>query len=152
MLGDVECGPIYPHGVQASLVGGTLSAFDEAEVKGWFLTHHADLQAFCTRTVPTGHAVVKAFWYRTAVRRSLPAHLLRRDNFSRRTASRPGSLTRACFSCAVPLVDEEASPTPRQPLGSVAAKKAIRIPALVATLSLDLLRAVRCTSKYPWGV
>ncbi len=39
------------------------SAFDEAEVKGWFLTHHTDLQAFYTRTVPTGHAVVKAFWY-----------------------------------------------------------------------------------------
>ncbi|WP_327249695.1 DUF1877 family protein [Streptomyces sp. NBC_01320] len=37
------------------------SAFDEAEVKGWFLTHHTDLQAFYTRTVPTGHAVVKAF-------------------------------------------------------------------------------------------
>jgi hypothetical protein len=39
------------------------SAFDEAEVKGWFLTHHTDLRAFYNRTVPTGHAVVKAFWY-----------------------------------------------------------------------------------------
>ncbi|GGN76490.1 hypothetical protein GCM10011579_057640 [Streptomyces albiflavescens] len=39
------------------------SDFDEAEVKGWFLRHHTDLQAFYTRTVPTGHAVVKAFWY-----------------------------------------------------------------------------------------
>ncbi|MFD5446806.1 MULTISPECIES: DUF1877 family protein [unclassified Streptomyces] len=39
------------------------SAFDEAEVKGWFLGHHNDLRAFYNRTGPTGHAVVKAFWY-----------------------------------------------------------------------------------------
>ncbi|MFE5483393.1 DUF1877 family protein [Streptomyces sp. NPDC056527] len=39
------------------------SAFGEAEVKGWFLTHHADLKAFYLRNVSTGHAIVKAFWY-----------------------------------------------------------------------------------------
>lgn len=39
------------------------SAFDEAEVKGWFLIHHTDLQGFYTRTAATGHTVVKAFWY-----------------------------------------------------------------------------------------
>ncbi|MEU4037836.1 DUF1877 family protein [Streptomyces collinus] len=39
------------------------SDFDEAEVKGWFLRHHTDLRTFYDRTAPTGHAVVKAFWY-----------------------------------------------------------------------------------------
>ncbi|WP_067280148.1 DUF1877 family protein [Streptomyces jeddahensis] len=39
------------------------SAFDEAEVKGWFLGHHTDLHAFYSRTASAGQAVVKAFWY-----------------------------------------------------------------------------------------
>lgn len=39
------------------------SAFDEAEVKGWFLTHHTDLRAFYSRSASAGNAVVKAFWY-----------------------------------------------------------------------------------------
>ncbi|MGW3660004.1 DUF1877 family protein [Streptomyces sp. NPDC005151] len=41
----------------------SFSAFDEAEVKGWFLTHHTDLRAFYSRTASTDNAVVKAFWY-----------------------------------------------------------------------------------------
>jgi hypothetical protein len=39
------------------------AAFDEAEVKDWFLTHHTDLHAFYSRTATTDDAVVKAFWY-----------------------------------------------------------------------------------------
>ncbi|MFD4977642.1 DUF1877 family protein [Streptomyces sp. NPDC058424] len=39
------------------------SAFDEAEVKGWFLTHHTDLHAFYSRSASAGNAAVKAFWY-----------------------------------------------------------------------------------------
>ncbi|MFE7213614.1 DUF1877 family protein [Streptomyces sp. NPDC057611] len=39
------------------------SAFDEAEVKGWFLTHHTDLRTFYSRSASAGSAVVKGFWY-----------------------------------------------------------------------------------------